>query len=213
MSDTLKILIVDDHAVFRKGLRDILNANDNLKVVGEAPDGFEALKLIKNLKPDIVILDISMPGMSGIEVLKKARKAKLETHFVILTAYNEKEYFNEAVDLGVKGYIQKDDAVDDIMLAIKAISADKYYFSPHFARYLIERRNIRKEEPSLSKLSDKERQIMKLVAENKTSQEVAKELGISFRTVQNHRANIGNKLDIKGSNKLLEFALKNKNIL
>lgn len=217
MSKTIKIFIADDHPILRRGLMDILKEEKDFEIVGEASDGNSALEKIQDLKPDISILDIEMPGMNGLEIAKTLKDKKSETNIIILTMYKEEEYFNEAIDLEVKAYLLKDSVVSELTDSIKSVMAGDFYISPAISKYLIGR-NKRKiklsgEHPELKKLTDTEINILKLLTENKTSREIANELFISVRTVQNHRTNICNKLNLKGYNKLLQFALQNKSLL
>jgi DNA-binding NarL/FixJ family response regulator len=210
----MKILIADDHPIFRKGLLKVIEADASFEVVAETGDGAEALQLIEKLGPEVAVIDISMPGMSGLEIVKAAREKNLPAEFIVLTMYKEEEYFNEAMDLGVKGYILKECAVTDLLEGLKRVASGKHFVSPIISEYLIDR-NARLEaliqqKPALRDLTAMERRILKLIAENNTSREIAAQLYISYRTVQNHRANICAKLGLKGHNKLLQFALEHK---
>jgi len=213
----MKILIADDHPIFRKGLLKVLEGDPSFELVAEAGDGLEALQLIEKQKPEIAVIDISMPSMSGLEIVKAARKKNLPVEFIILTMYSEEEYFNEAMDLGVRGYILKESAVTDLLGSLKSVASGKHYVSPLISEYLIHRNARRQalmqEKPALGGLTAMERRILKLIAENKTSRQIATELHISFRTVQNHRANVCAKLGFKGYNRLLQFALEHKSHL
>lgn len=213
----MKVFIADDHPIFRQGLLKILETDPFLEIVGESGDGEEALQSLKELSPDIAVLDIAMPGRSGLEIVKETQKEGLSIHFIILTMFSEEEYFNEAMELGVKGYLLKDNAASDLLSCLKSVAEGKYYVSPSISQYLINR-NARVKEldqkiPSLSELTQMEKRILTLIAENKTSKEIAAELFISYRTVQNHRNNICQKLNLKGHHKLLQFALENKSYL
>jgi len=209
-----KILIADDHQIFRQGLLKLLETEELIEIVGESGDGFEALQMIREQKPEIAILDISMPNMNGLEIIKQIRKEELPVEFIILTMYDDEEYFNEALDCGVKGYLLKDNAIADLLNCVKCVSQGKYYVSPLISEYLVNReekvKSLRYEHPGLEKLTTMEKRILKLIAENKTSKEIATELFISHRTVQNHRMHICEKLNFKGHHRLLQFALENK---
>ncbi len=213
----MKIFIADDHPIFRQGLLKIMEADPDLEIVGESGDGEEALQLIKELKPEIAVLDISMPGKSGLEIVREIQKESLKLEFIILTMFNEEEYFDEAMDYGVKGYLLKENATSDLLSCLKSVAEGKYYVSPSISEYLINRnarsKELSKKTPSLTELTQMEKTVLKLIADNKTSKEIAAELFISYRTVQNHRNNICNKLDLKGHHKLLQFALENKSLL
>jgi len=213
----MNILIADDHTILRQGLRKIIEGQPEFDVVGEAGDGDEALQLLRSLKPDVAVLDINMPGKSGLDIVKECRAAALPTEFIILTMYKEQEYFDEALDSGVKGYILKENASSDLLNCISAVADGKHYVSPILSEYLMNRdarrTKLQEKIPGLSDLTEMERKVLKLIAQNKTSKEIAGELFISHRTVQNHRTNISNKLDLKGYNKLLQFALEHKSDL
>ncbi|TDI89814.1 MAG: response regulator transcription factor [Caldithrix sp.] len=213
----MKIFIADDHPIFRQGLLKIMEGDPELEIVGESGDGEEALQLIRSLCPDIAVLDISMPGMSGLEIVSEVQKESLKVEFIILTMFDEEEYFDEAMDSGVKGYLLKENATSDLLSCLKSVAQGKYYVSPSISEYLLNRntrvKELNKSSPALSGLTQMEKKVLRLIADNKTSKEVAAELFISYRTVQNHRTNICNKLDLKGHHKLLQFALENKSLL
>ena len=213
----MKIFIADDHPIFRQGLLQIIEGDPELEIVGESGDGEEALQLIRSLCPDIAVLDISMPGMSGLEIVSEVQKESLKVEFIILTMFDEEEYFDEAMDSGVKGYLLKENAGSDLLSCLKSVAQGKYYVSPSISDYLLNRnarvKELNKSTPALSGLTQMEKKVLRLIADNKTSKEVAAELFISYRTVQNHRTNICNKLDLKGHHKLLQFALENKSLL
>ena len=214
MPGRIKVLIVDDHPLFRQGLRQLVEADHRFELVGEAGDGRSALQLIMEKKPDIAMLDVNLPIMSGLEVARSLQEKRSSTHAVILTMYKEEETFNRAVDLGVKGFVLKENAVQDILDCLVAVAAGQHYLSPTISGYLIRRRGRAEElavkKPGLDDLTKAERRILKLIAEKKTSREIATELFISPRTVEAHRANICDKLELRGSHSLLQFALENR---
>ncbi len=181
----MKILIADDHPIFRQGLLKILEADPAFEVVAETGDGAEALALIKKLRPDIAVLDISMPTLSGLEIARQVQQENLPVRLVILTMYKEEEYFDEAMDLGVKGYILKENAAGDLRSCVQAVAAGKYYVSPVISGYLINRdarqKALAKEKPALRLLTDTERRILKLLVQNQTSREIAAQLHVSYR--------------------------------
>jgi len=217
MNSEIRILIVDDHPVFRAGLRQVIEMHADLKVVGEAEDGRAALERIAETEPHVVVLDVDMPLMDGFEVVRFLRREKLEVEVVFLTMHKDEDIFNEALNIGVCGYVVKDSAVTDIVASIRAASAHRSYISPVVSSYLLNRTQrsgkLAQEKPGISRLTPTERQILKLLTENKTSREIAAEMFISHRTVENHRANICQKLEISGNNALLKFALEHKSEL
>lgn len=217
MTSTISVVIADDHPLFRKGLRQSIEEDASLRIVGEAGNGADALRLIEERLPDVAVLDIDMPEMRGLQVAKEVQKKKLFVGLIILTIYREEDMFNEAMDSGVRGYVMKETAVIDLLEAIKAVAIGKYYFSPAVAGHLMGRSQRAKHlltvKPSLSDLTPAEQRILKLIALNKTSKEIADDLSISYRTVESHRTNIATKLNIHGSHSLLKFALENKSAL
>jgi len=208
------IVIADDHPVFRRGLREIIEAVPGFRIVGEAEDGKVAFDLLLKLKPGLAILDISMPEHDGLAVVRKAREANLVLDFVFLTMYRDESIFKSALDLDVKGYVLKDSAPTDIVSAIKAVSHGEHYTSPLLTSYLVKaRRTIQApSDTSLGRddLSPAERRVIELIAEYKTSKEIADELCVSPRTVETHRAHICQKLGLRGSHALMKFALQQK---
>jgi DNA-binding NarL/FixJ family response regulator len=217
MDADILVLIADDHPIFRKGLRDVIEAASGLKVVAEAGDGTEALKLIEALAPDIAILDIHMPKTSGFEVAREVGRRRFTVKVIFLTMYEDEDTFNEAMDVGVKGYVLKESAVTDIIAGVKTVAAGRHFISPSISTHLVNRSarsvSLAKEKRGINELTPSERRILRLVAENKTSREIAEELFISFRTVENHRANICNKLELHGSHSLVKFAIEHKSQL
>lgn len=213
MSKAVRILIADDHPIFRKGILSIVNDNPNIQVVGESSNGEEALKLINELKPDIVLLDIDMPLMSGLEVARILKKQNSKSKVVILTIHKDKEYFDEAIELDIKAYVLKDSIASDLVNCIMQVSEGEYYISPAISTYLIEKRRPLKQESPLSRLTATELRILKLISKNMTSSQIAEEMFRSIRTIENHRNNIINKLGLKGPHALLLFSIENKSIL
>ncbi len=217
MSDKIKVLIADDHPIVRQGFVKVIDRDPSFQVVGESGDGERALQLLRELKPDIAVLDISMPDLSGLEIIKKISNHNVPTKFVILTMYKDPEYFDTAIDMGVKGYILKESATAELLNCLRMVAKNQYYISPMLSGYLLERdaniKALNNKMPAFSKLTQAEKRILKLIAENKTSKEIAEELCVSHRTVQNHRTNICNKLGLTGHNKLLLFAVENKSLL
>lgn len=214
MSTKRKIFIADDHTLFREGLIKILENEPVNEIIGSAGNGIDALNKILNLKPDIAVLDIEMPGKSGLEILNETKEMKLPTVFVILTMYTDEEYLEKAMSCGAKGYLLKDSTVDEINFCLNAILGGKYFISNKLTDYLIKnsKNKLHSNEINiqLNKLTHSEKQILKLLSEKKTSTQIAEELFVSYRTVQKHRQNISAKFGFQGYNKLLLYAIENK---
>ena len=215
--NSTKIVIADDHPIFRRGLVDLIESDGSFTIVGESDCGEKAIDLIKKLKPDIAVIDLSMPDISGLEVVKEIRKTNLTVEFIILTIYKNEEYISKAIDLNVRGYILKENTEDDLLTSLKSVAKGDYYMSHLLSSHLIsKKRNMEEFEakiPSIKSLTTTERRVLKLTAENKSCKEIAEEMCISPKTVENHRSNISNKLNLKGRNKLLQFAIENKSTI
>jgi DNA-binding NarL/FixJ family response regulator len=217
MGAEIRILIADDHPVFRKGLRQIVEEDSALRVVAEAEDGETALALILQLAPDVALLDVDMPKLDGIEVARSVSQKRQAVEIVFLTMHKDEDVFNEAMDAGAKGYVLKESAATDIIHSIRTAHGGRHFISPQLSSYLVNRNaraaSLARQKPGLDALTATERRILKLIAENKTSREIAAELFISVRTVENHRANICAKLELRGAHTLLKFALEHKSAL
>jgi DNA-binding NarL/FixJ family response regulator len=217
MNARTSIVIADDHPIFRKGLRQTIEEDAMMEVVAEAGDGETALALIEQHNADVVVLDIDMPRMTGLQVARAIKEKGLFIAVIILTVYKEEDMFDEAMDAGVRGYVLKQTVADDLRTAINTVIQGEYFLSPTIGGYLANRSKraaeLLKHKPSLNDLTPTERRILRAVALNKTSKEIADELFISYRTVETHRKNIATKLNIHGSHSLLKFAIENKGAL
>ena len=214
MKSEIRVVIADDHPVFRQGLRQVVELEQGIKVVGEAGDGASALRMIQELAPDVAVLDINMPQLKGFDVAREIRQQSLAVRIIFLTMYDDERMFNEALNVGALGYLLKDSAISDIVGGIRAVAAGQHFISPSISGYLFKRAArgaaLSEQTPSLGDLTPTELRILKLIAEYKTSKEIAAELFISYRTVENHRTSICHKLGIHGSNALIKFALEHK---
>ncbi len=208
----IKVFLADDHAILREGLKHILNADPSVEVVGEAADGQSAFEKIEQLKPDVVVMDISMPSMTGIEAARKLRKYDPEIKIIMLTRHDNEEYVDQLLKYGIHGYVLKDDAGDDLIRALEAIRKNETYLSPRITKKLMTDygRPSRPREGAgpFSLLTNREREILKLIAEGKTNEQIAKALWISPRTAKVHRANIMKKLDVHKVADLVKYAIK-----
>jgi len=217
MIDKISIVLADDHPIVRRGLRLTIESDPSLQVVAEANDGQEALEQIRTRRPAIAVMDINMPRLDGLGVAKELQKARLAVEIVFLTLHSEEDLFHEAMDLGAKGYILKESAVTEIVDGIKSVARGQHFVTPSLTGYLLHRRQraqrLTEALPGLSSLTPTEHRVLQLVAGYKSSKEIAAELFLHYRTVENHRTNICQKLGLRGHNALLKFALKQKGAL
>lgn len=207
MRSKIRILIAEDHPVTLIGIKEVIEKDSGSEIVGEAEDGKTALALAQEKMPDIAVLDIGLPKMSGLDVARKIREKKLAIKIIFLTASREEKDFDEALETGAKGYVLKDCTVTDIVNAIKAVAKGLHFMSPAVSHYLLERNKSDKKKLKLTKT---ERRIFELIAESNTSPEIADILGVAHSTIETHRHNICQKLEIQGQNALLKFALLHK---
>jgi DNA-binding NarL/FixJ family response regulator len=207
------IILADDHVLVRQGLRRILEGMPELEVVGEANDGLELLALLDSLVPDIVILDIFMPNLRGIEAIYEIKKIRPEVKILILTMHKDKEYLYLALSAGAKGYLLKEDADKELFSAIEKVRQGKTYISPHFSEEIVDDlvqvgRGGAKTVFEVDPLTPREREVLKLIAEGKSSKEIAQLLFISVPTANNHRANIMGKLGLNKATDLVKYAIR-----
>jgi DNA-binding NarL/FixJ family response regulator len=210
----VRVLLADDHGLLRKGVRTVLAEASDIEVVGEARDGPEALRAVDELKPDIVIMDIAMPRMNGLEAAAQISRKNRRVGVVILSMYSDEEYLMRAVNAGVKGYLLKDSAEPDLVRAVRAVAAGKTFFSPTIAGMLyddyalrVQRREL---QDSYDRLTDRERQVLQLLAEGMTNKEVASALDLGVSTVETHRLNLMQKLDLHNTAELVLYAVRKK---
>ncbi len=216
MDKRQKILIADDHSLMRNGLRQVLETNPELTVI-EAENGEDALRLIRTEHPHIAVLDIEMPKMTGYEVAYHVHNEALPVALIFLTMYKDEVVFNKAMDVGVKGYVLKENTITEILQCIQSVSSGRYYLSPLISDFLV-RRNSRLVSPAsdqkgMNLLTPAERNLLKLLVEMKTNKQIADALSISVKTVHNHRNNICNKLGLHGAHALMKFAVENASLL
>jgi len=205
-----RVVLADDHALFRGGVRRILEEIPGVAVVGEAGDGLALLEILKNITPDLVVLDISMPHLRGLEAIREIKKLVPDTAILMLTMHKETDYLSEALRAGASGYLLKQEADPELINAVKTIQSGKTYLSPNLSDLVPDLLRRRHEPGGVLKeiLTHREREVLKLLADGKTSKEIADLLYISLRTVQNHRANIMRKLNFKRTTDLVKYALQ-----
>ena len=217
MQKEITLMIADDHPIFRQGLRQVIETDPGLKIVAEAADGETTLERLPQCGAEILLLDVDMPNKDGFEVARAIREQRLPVAVIFLTMHKDERFFNAALDLGVKGYVLKDSAVTEIIGSIHAVAGGHEYVSPALTSYLLNRSRraaaLVVEQPGLGQLTATERRILKLIAEYKTSKEIADELCLSARTVEHHRQNVCEKLDLKGTHALLKFAVAHQSEL
>lgn len=213
-ADEIKVLIVDDHPVFRRGMAQIIEGDPCLTIVAEAGNANEALALLETGCVDVAVVDIELPEVDGLDLAAQLLKRNPPVKVVLLTMHKSERIFNAALNLGVGAYILKDEAEAGIIAGIRAVARDGTYITPSLSAFLMKRGRrgvaLRKQSPGVQTLTPMERSVLKLIAGNKTSREIAAELFISYRTVETHRANICTKLNLHGNHPLLQFALENK---
>jgi DNA-binding NarL/FixJ family response regulator len=212
MAKTYRLILADDHVLVRSGLSRILGEEPNLEIVAEVGDGLELLSTLNKVKPDLVILDVSMPNLRGIEAIPEIRRMRPEAKVLILTMHKEEEYLYQAISAGADGYLLKDDAEKELFTAIDNIREGKIYISPGLADQSMQNwaRLRRGENDShvAEVLTVRQREILKLIAEGKSNKEIGDLLCLSVRTVERHRANIMNKLNIRKTAELVQYALR-----
>ncbi len=217
MTSEVTIIIADDHPIVRKGLREVIEEESKFIVLAEVNNGHEAVEAIEKFAPQITILDVDMPVMNGFEAAREIRAKKLATEIIFLTMHRDEDLFNEAIDLGAKGFVLKDSALADIVECLKAVASKNHFTSHALTSFLINRSRralkLTENQPSINDLTPTERRVLKLIAENLTSKEIGETLFISPRTVEKHRANICQKLNLQGSHSLLKFAVFHKSEL
>ena len=212
MENKLRIVLADDHTILREGLRSLLSADPNFDIIGEADDGRKAVRCVEKLGPDLLLMDLSMPRMSGMDAISEIKKRYPETKIIALTVHKTEEYLLTTLQAGVDGYVLKDATHDELVMAIHNVMAGKRYLSPGISERVIEG-YLEGKEDSLSvsswqKLSQREREVLKLIAEGYKNKEIAEDLCISLKTVEKHRANLMKKLDLHNAAGLTVYAME-----
>lgn len=210
MADEITVLIADDHPIFRSGLAALIERENGITIVADADNGLDALRLIEHHQPTVAVLDLDMPEMDGFEIARAVNAASLPVRVVILSMHKDERHFNKAIESGVAGYVVKDGASAEVVGCIRTVAKGREYFSPELSSYLLKRvrKNSDANGPTLDVLTPTERKVLRHLADLKTSREIAADLGISPRTVENHRAHICSKLELQGSHALTRFAIE-----
>ncbi|WZL81525.1 response regulator transcription factor [Vallitaleaceae bacterium 9-2] len=208
--DKIRVLIADDHSMIREGLKQLIELEDDIEVVAQAGDGKETIKQILEVKPDIVLLDINMPVMNGLEVLEELKKMKSDVDVLLLTIHNEVEYLYRAVEIGVEGYVLKDSESDVLIKAIRSIHSGESYIQPNMASLLFKKINGELDyQVRHHKLTRRETEVLKLITLGFLNKEIADELCISEKTVKNHVSNIFKKIEVSDRTQAAVYAIKN----
>ena len=212
MSDMIRIMIADDHTIVRQGLARLLNDQPDLTVIGQADNGRAAVDKALDLKPDVIIIDIAMPQMNGLEAAKRIRKKLPKTKILILSMYSHEHYIHDLLETGVSGYLLKDSSGRDIINAIHAAMSDETFLSPSISKVLVDTyRSPRKNSSGAERykqLSNREREVFQLIAEGHSTRQIADMLYVSISTIKSHRAKIMEKLGIETPVKLVHFAIQ-----
>ncbi len=203
----VRVVIVDDHLILLQGIRKLLEGEPGFQVVGEACDGREGVELIRRMKPDIAIVDITLPGLNGLDVARTVAADGLRTKVILLTMHKESPYVIEALDTGVHGYVIKTEASADLLRAIKEASKDRMYFSPGISQIVIDAYRNR-DALEIDPLTAREREVLQLIAEGQKTKQVAASLGISLKTAESHRTHLMKKLDIHDTAGLVRYAVR-----
>jgi DNA-binding NarL/FixJ family response regulator len=204
----IRVMLVDDHAILREGLRSLLALQDDIEVVGEAENGQTALELIGTLKPDVVLMDVAMPGMDGLEATRRIKSEFPDTRIVVLTQHDNREYVFSLLQAGAVGYILKKSGGAEVINAIRSAYREGAFLPPSIAREVMERFIKRPPEEGKPRLTEREKEVLRLIAEGKTNKEIAEILCLSVKTVMVHRTNIMEKLDIHSSAELVKYAIR-----
>ena len=203
----VNIVVVDDHLILIQGVKKLLEGEPEWKVVGQATDGREGVALITSLKPDIAVVDITLPGLNGLDVTRTIAKKSPDTKIILLTMHNENPYVMEALDAGVRGYVIKSQAAGDLLRAVREVCANRVYLSPGIAQIVVDAYR-HKDKIAQDPLTLREREVLQLIAEGRRTKEVATRLGISVKTAESHRTRIMSKLDVHDTAGLVRYAIR-----
>ncbi|MBD3415047.1 MAG: response regulator [Candidatus Aminicenantes bacterium] len=210
----ITVLLAEDHTIVRKGLRSLLSQTQGIKVIGEAENGREAVKLVEKHHPELVVMDISMPLLNGLEATRQIKKRFPKTQVLILTVHDNEEYLFEIIKAGASGYIVKKAALEELLMAVQAVSKGETFFSPTVStkiiKKLLKKKETLEQEPPHSYLTEREREVLQLIAEGYSNKEIAEILFISVKTVEAHRSHIMEKLDLHKAADLTKYAIEHR---
>jgi DNA-binding NarL/FixJ family response regulator len=210
----IRVLLTDDHTLFRQGIRTLLSAEPDLEVVGEAANAFDAVTTARQLRPDVVLMDIGMNGMSSFEATRQIRKERPETKVVFLSMYDDEDYLAECVDIGASGYVLKDSPAEQLVTAIREVQRGGSYLSPRLLTRLVDGFRVQgrntPRQPRFGTLTKREREILKMLAEGRSVKEIATGFDLSTKTVEAHKFNLMRKLDIHNKAQLVQYAIQKK---
>ena len=211
----IRVLLTDDHTLFRQGVRTLLSAETDLEVVGEAANAFDAVTAARQTRPDIVLMDIGMTGMSSFEATRQIRKERPETRVIFLSMYDDEDYLAECVDIGGGGYVLKDSPSDQLLTAIREVHRGGTYLSPKLLTRLVDGFRVQGRggpvrQPRFGTLTKREREILKMLAEGRSVKEIATGFDLSVKTVEAHKFNLMRKLDIHNKAQLVQYAIQKK---
>jgi two-component system, NarL family, response regulator NreC len=211
MMNKTRIVLADDHPVVRHGVRSLLQSDGDLAVIGEASDGIETVQMVEKLQPDVLVVDLMIPGLNGLEITRQVKQRSPGTRIIILSMHANEPYVLEALKNGASGYVLKDSSGTDLIQAIRAVAAGQRYLSPPLSERAVEAYMMKSQETSYDAyegLTDREREVLQLAAEGLSNPDIAGRLSISPRTVETHRANLMRKLGLKTQTDLIRYALK-----
>ncbi len=212
MKKQYRILLADDHRILREGLKSILTSNQDFKIAGEADNGLDAIRMADAHNPDLVLIDLSMPKMNGLDAITEIKNRCDDTKVMVLTIHNDEEYIFEALKAGADGYLLKDSSRAELLLAVESVIEGKRYITPGISEKLVsgylEGRKPQKIDTPLNRLTHREKQILKLIAEGYQNKKIADYLCVSVKTVEKHRANLMKKLDLHNASELTAFAME-----